>query len=149
MLYALISTLIIVLALICIGLFLYVLDLRDDVSKEKEAVKHQVGIVSEVCFQRDEYKSNLTKERGRNKSVEVRTGFIMEKIAPFTEAFGENPRTAKFLGDPIDFICFNEDEIVFVEVKTGKARLTTKQNRIKRLVEEGKVEFKTIRFDYE
>ncbi len=94
-------------------------------------------------------KSDLTKERGRNKRVEVRTGFIMEKISPFTEAFGENPKNAKHLGDPIDFVCFSEKGITFVEVKTGKARLTPKQNKIKKQVEEGKVFFKTVRFDYE
>ena len=65
------------------------------------------------------------------------------------EAFGENPQNAHHMGSPIDYIVFNEDSIIFVEVKTGKARLTKKQNNIKRLVEEGKVGFKTVRFDYE
>ena len=108
-----------------------------------------IEVIGKLESEIREGKVNLTKERGRNKSVEVRTGFIMEKIAPFTEAFEENPKNAKHLGDPIDFICFNEDEIVFVEVKTGKARLTPKQNKIKKMVEDGKVSFKTVRFDYE
>jgi predicted Holliday junction resolvase-like endonuclease len=91
----------------------------------------------------------LKEAISRNKSVEVRTGFIMEKIAPFTEAFGENPKNVKHLGDPIDYVCFEDDYICFVEVKTGKSRLSSKQNKIKKLIEEGKVNFKTVRYDYE
>ena len=88
-------------------------------------------------------------EKSRSKSVEVRTGFIMEKIAPFTEAFGENLNDIHYLGNPIDYVCFSEDSIVFVEVKTGKSRLSPKQNNIKKLVEDGRVEFKVVRYDYE
>lgn len=94
-------------------------------------------------------RENLRTEKSRSKSVEVKTGFIMEKISPFTKAFGESLDDVHHIGNPIDFICFHEDSIVFVEVKTGKARLTAKQNNIKRLIEEGKVRFKTVRFDYE
>lgn len=108
-----------------------------------------IGVISKLESDIREGKANLTKERGRNKSVEVRTGFIMEKIAPFTEIFGEDPNRAHHMGNPIDYIVFNDDDIVFVEVKTGKARLTPKQNKIKKMVEEGKVSFKTVRFDYE
>lgn len=112
-------------------------------------VEWVVGLLKESELKIDKLIKDLTKERGRNKSVEVRTGFIMEKIAPFTEAFGENPKNVKHLGDPIDYICFDDDVITLIEVKTGKSRLSTKQNKIKRLVEEGKVGFKVVRYDYE
>ena len=136
-----------VMVLLMLGLAIYgIFNEQGKLERYRDIV---VDMITKLESEVKEGKAQLTKERGRNKSVEVRTGFIMEKIAPFTEAFGENPRTAKFLGDPIDFICFNDDEIVFVEVKTGKARLTTKQNKIKKMVEDGKVKFKTVRFDYE
>jgi len=94
-------------------------------------------------------KKDLQTEKSRNKSVEVRTGQIMETMAPFMEVFNHNPKNAHFLGSPIDYIVFNDDEIVFLEVKTGKARTTPKQNNIKKLIKEGKVSFELVRFDYE
>lgn len=97
----------------------------------------------------DKTKKELSKERSRNKSVEVRTGLIMEKMAPFFEGFDHDPKNAQFLGKPIDYIIFNDDEIVFLEVKTGKARATKKQAHIKKLIEDKKVRFELVRFDYE
>lgn len=93
-------------------------------------------------------KEKLQKEISRNKSVEVRTGFIMEKLAPFLEVFKHDPNNVVFIGKPIDMIVFNEDEIVFIEVKTGKSQLITKQRNIKKLIKEGKVKFETVRFGY-
>jgi len=106
----------------------------------------EIVATSEVL---DTVKESLSKERSRNKSVEVRTGLIMEKMAPFFEVFDHDPKNAQFLGNPIDYIIFNDEEIVFLEVKTGKARTTKKQNDIKKLVEAGKVKFELVRFDYE
>ncbi|MCK5017727.1 MAG: hypothetical protein KAS32_11750 [Candidatus Peribacteraceae bacterium] len=97
----------------------------------------------------DSLKEALGKERSRNKSVEVHTGLIMEKMAPFFEMFNHDPKNAHHLGNPIDYIIFNEEEIVFLEVKTGKARTTKKQNNIKKLIEAGKVKWELVRFDYE
>lgn len=113
------------------------------VAKDKSEKLEQLSLAGA------ELTTKLSKEVHRNKSVEVRTGQIMEKMAPFLEVFNHDPRNAQFLGNPIDYIIFNEDEIVFMEVKTGKARATKKQNNIKKLVEEGKVRFELIRFDYE
>jgi len=113
------------------------------VAKDKSEKLEQLSLVG------FELTTKLAKEVHRNKSVEVRTGQIMEKMAPFMEVFNHDPRNAQFLGNPIDYVIFNEDEIVFMEVKSGKARATKKQNNIKKLVEEGKVRFELIRFDYE
>ena len=85
--------------------------------------------------------------KSRSKSTEVRTGAIMERASPFLDIFGENPENIRHLGGEVDYIVFNEDSIVFVEVKTGKSRLSKRQSRIKRLVEEGKVEFKLVRME--
>jgi len=93
-------------------------------------------------------RNELSKQVGRNKSIEVRTGLIMEKLVPFTEVFKYDPSQARFLGSPIDLICFEEDCVVFVEIKTGEARLTDSQKRIKSLVDNGKVKFEIIRIDH-
>lgn len=49
------------------------------------------------------------------------------------------------LGQPIDFIGIGDDTIDFIEVKTGKARLTKAEKKISELVEAGKVRFRLMR----
>lgn len=92
-------------------------------------------------------RSELAKQVGRNKSIEVRTGQIMEKLVPFLDVFKHDPDEIVHLGQPIDFISFSEDEVVIIEVKTGGARLTPKQKAIKKLIEDKKVRFELIRLN--
>ena len=42
------------------------------------------------------------------------------------------------LATPIDFIIFEEEEIIFMEVKTGNSQLNANQRRVKKQVEEKK-----------
>ena len=52
----------------------------------------------------------------QKKSSEVITGQIAEKLAPFLSDFKYNPQNSIFLGQPIDYLVFEEDQIVFVEI---------------------------------
>jgi len=88
---------------------------------------------------------NYDKLLGQKKSSEVRTGKITEQIAPFLEDYPRNPRTARFIGDPIDIVHFDEDKVTFVEVKSGKSQLSKKQRNIRDLIKDGKVEFMIYR----
>jgi predicted Holliday junction resolvase-like endonuclease len=81
----------------------------------------------------------------QKKSSEVRLGKIGENMAPFIEDWPYDHNKFRFLGNPIDGIQFTDYEIIFVEIKTGKSRLTTTQKQIKKLVAEGKVSFATFR----
>ena len=81
----------------------------------------------------------------QTKSSEVIAGQIAEKLAPFLSDFKHDPQNCIFLGQPIDYLVFNEEEIVFVEIKSGNARLTKKQRDIKKLVQNHKVTWKEIR----
>ncbi len=85
-----------------------------------------------------QYESELLSKR-------VLHGKIVEQLAPFLERFRGALRDFRFIGSPIDGIIFGEDEIVFVEVKTGNAKLTEKQKRIKRMVEEKRVRWEEVR----
>lgn len=85
------------------------------------------------------------KDLSQRKSREVLFGQSAEKIAPFLDEFGFDPRDSQFLGQPIDYVVFDEEEVCFVEIKTGKARLTSKQRRIKKLIENKKVSWKELR----
>lgn len=86
-------------------------------------------------------KTQYEKLFGQKKSSEVRTGKIAEQLAPFLENYPLNPANAKFLGDPIDIVSFDDDKITFVEVKSGAADLTKRQRQIRDMIKEGKVDF--------
>lgn len=81
----------------------------------------------------------------QKKSSEVRLGKIGENLAPFTEHWPWDPNNFRFIGSPIDGIQFKDDEIIFVEIKTGKSRLSKYQIKCKELVESGRVTFKSFR----
>lgn len=89
------------------------------------------------------------RELSARKSSEVRVGQISEQILPFLSAWPFDPKNFRFSGDPIDGISYENDRVVFVEIKTGKSRLSKRQENIKKLVKEGKVEFITIRVNEE
>jgi len=91
--------------------------------------------------------ANYGKLLGQKKSSEVRTGKITEQIAPFLEDYPRNPRTARFIGDPIDFVHFDEDKVTFVEVKSGKSQLSKKQRGIRDMIKDGKEEIVVYRVE--
>lgn len=91
------------------------------------------------------YKTKYEKELHYRKSSEVRLGKIGENLAPFTESWPWDTKNFRFLGHPIDGVQFNKDEIVFVEIKTGGARLSKSQKDFRDLVKAGKVSFVTFK----
>lgn len=101
--------------------------------------------LGELQVRLNELANRAQKELHDRKSSEVRLGKIGENMAPFFRDWPYDPNDFRFLGNPVDGIQFNEDAIVFVEIKTGKARLTSSQKNIKRLVKEGKIQFATFR----
>ena len=84
---------------------------------------------------------------GQKKSSEIRTGQIAETLAPFLDTFPYNPKQAHFLGNPIDYIVFADNEVAFVEIKSGKSRLTQGQQHIRNLIKAGKVVWKELRIE--
>lgn len=81
----------------------------------------------------------------QKKSSEVRLGQISEQLVPFLSNFKHDPKRAHFIGQPIDYVVFEDDAITFVEVKSGGAQLTSTQKLIKKLVQDGKVRWEEIR----
>jgi len=86
-----------------------------------------------------------SKELYHRKSSEVRLGKIGENLAPFVKDWPWDPNRFRFLGNPVDGVQFNGDEIIFVEIKTGKARLSRTQKDFRDLVKAGKVSFVTFK----
>ncbi len=103
----------------------------------------------------------MKKQKGRAASAHTQRGQLLEKWCPFLEHPDIDPqwdsKDWQFIGQPIDYLVFNghdnkdknleEGVIVMLDVKSGKAGLTTKQRRIRDLVKAGKIEWKEIRLD--
>ncbi|OHD28356.1 MAG: hypothetical protein A2Y38_26150 [Spirochaetes bacterium GWB1_59_5] len=93
------------------------------------------------------YRGEETAARGDavRRSRAVLTGQIGEQLAPYFPAFPCDPADARFLGKPVDFIAFSGAseglvrEGVFIEVKSGDARLSATERALKEAVEAGRV----------
>ena len=81
----------------------------------------------------------------QKKSSEVRLGHIAETPAPFLDQFDFDPENCTFLGKPIDYISFDDDEITFIEVKSGNSQLNSKQRHIRDQIKAGLVSWKEVR----
>jgi len=93
----------------------------------------------------EKFKTEYEKTLFHRKSSEVRLGKIGENLAPFVEGWPWDPKNFRFLGNPIDGIQFNKDGLVFVEIKTGGARLSRSQKDFRDLIKAGKVAFVTFK----
>ena len=89
-----------------------------------------------------EAKKKVTSQK---KSSEVRLGHIAETLAPFLDQFDFDPETCVFLGKPIDYISFGDDEITLIEVKSGKSQLSAKQKHIRDQVKAKLITWKEVR----
>ena len=89
------------------------------------------------------------REDAMKRSRAVIGGQFSEQLAPYLPGFPYRPTEAKFLGKPTDFIVFeglDEREItavVFVEVKSGNAKLSHTEKSLKQAIDSGKVRFET------
>ncbi len=78
-------------------------------------------------------------------------GQAAEQLVPLTSGFPFDPSESRFLGHPVDYVVFeglNDDgdvEVVLVEVKTGKARLSSRERRVRDAVDAGRVRFQIVR----
>jgi predicted Holliday junction resolvase-like endonuclease len=122
-----------VITFISIGIFLFI---------QNKKLRNENVALSERVMARDE---KINKVNYQRKSSEVRLGKIGENLAPFTEHWPWDANNFRFLGSPIDGVQFTDDEVIFVEIKTGNSRLSKGQKGIKELVDAGKVKFVSFR----
>ncbi len=96
-------------------------------------------------------KLKRAREDALARSTAVVRGQAFEHLAPFTDDFGYRPRDARFLGSPVDLVVFDGldeadvREIVFVEVKTGRSRLSARERAVRKAVLEGRVGWRELR----
>jgi len=89
-----------------------------------------------------------------SRSRAVLSGKVSEQLAPYLPGFKYDPTDVRFLGTPIDLIVFNgagrgdPKEIVFIEIKYGKSNLSSKERKIKELIEKQKIRWELLRISF-
>jgi len=109
--------------------------------KEKKLLSDIADLESRLLEETEARKKIVSQK----KSSEVRLGNIAETLAPFLDQFDFDPETCTFLGKPIDYISFGEEEITLIEVKSGNSQLNSKQRHIRDLVKNKLISWKEIR----
>ncbi len=106
---------------------------------------------SDIVWARE--KAPLLREDAIKKSRAVLGGQFSEQLAPYLPGFNYSPTEARFIGKPIDFVIFKGmdgkeiEEIVFLEVKTGKAGLNHAERTLRDCIEKKKVRWEELRLD--
>ena len=97
-----------------------------------------------------EKSKKLATERATITTTAVNIGKLLEKVLPTMDDFRWSLPDCRFLGDPIDLVTFNGcsqnkiESISFIEVKSGKARLSTKQKRVRDAVQDKRVHYEVF-----
>lgn len=86
------------------------------------------------------------RQEGAQRSRAVLLGALFERLAPFLQRFGHDPRDVRPLFNPLDYVCFDGlterrrvSKITFVEVKSGTSTVSPTQRSIAEAIAEGRV----------
>lgn len=91
------------------------------------------------------------REDAVQRSLAVTAGKVHEQLIPYLPAFPYNPKDVRFLGSPIDLVVFDGlaegrvRRIVFLEVKTGGSGLTSRERRVRDVIQAREVEWAELR----
>jgi predicted Holliday junction resolvase-like endonuclease len=85
------------------------------------------------------------------RSLAVTVGKVSEQLVPYLPGFNYNPKDARFLGSPVDFVVFDGLDagalrrVVFLEVKTGAAALSVRERQVRDAIESGRIAWDELR----
>ena len=139
----------------------HVLYLQEENRLKVREASDLINQIEEITSQNAQKSEEIKKQKSRAASAHTTKGQILEKWCPFLEHPDIDPdweaKNWSFMGNPIDYIVFDwrndktinlaDGKVVMLDVKSGKSQLTTKQRRIRDLIQAGKVEWKTIRLE--
>lgn len=106
------------------------------------------------AMKRDNYWNNqipIHRQEAISQSRAVLGGQFSEQLAPYLPDFPFSPTEVRFLGKPIDFVVFKGsdnkeiEEVVFVEVKSGKSKISPVEKSLKKTIEKKKVSWQEYR----
>lgn len=90
----------------------------------------------------------IERKNAARRSRSSLGGQVLEKISPHLPDFPYDPTELRYIGSPIDFVVFrglNSDsveEVIFLEVKSGKSRVTPRERSV-----QAAIESKNVRWD--
>ncbi|MCH7568750.1 MAG: hypothetical protein IIA87_04990 [Nanoarchaeota archaeon] len=122
------------------------------------AIAYIIGVKAGAFRKHKEWEQILMPEHrkdARMRSRSVIGGQFAENLAPFLPNFKYLPTECKFLGKPIDLIVFKGmdekdiNEIVFLEVKRGNAKLNSQERKLKETIEKKRVRWEEYRIPEE
>jgi len=93
------------------------------------------------------------RENAVQRSLAVTAGKVHEQLVPYLPEFGFNPKDARFLGSPVDLVIFDGlaagqvRRVVFLEVKTGGAALTTRERQVRDVIDAREVVWAELRLN--
>jgi predicted Holliday junction resolvase-like endonuclease len=102
----------------------------------------------------ERWKGRHTQDARRDaamRSQAVTIGKVYEQLIPYLPHFDWNPKDARFVGAPVDFIVFDGlsegkvREVIFVEVKTGTSTLNARERLVRDAITRGRVEWRELR----
>lgn len=74
-------------------------------------------------------------------------GKLLERLAPCFRRFAYDPRDMRCICDPVDYVLFEGltverkvKQITFIEVKSGRSRLSSVQRSVREAVEKGRID---------
>jgi len=141
MIYLLIAAIGIILVLIFVALCLGVLVAE----ARKRADQAETVALARAAEQLKRHEKAIRTDAVK-RSAAVVQGKVAEHLVPFREDFDYNPRDCRFLGSPVDFICFDGmtegtlDRIIFIEVKAGRFKsLSGREQQVRDIIDEGEV----------
>jgi len=87
------------------------------------------------------------------RSQAVTVGKVTEQLIPYFPDFEWNPKDARFLGSPVDFLVFdgladgNVRQVMFVEVKTAGGSLSPRERQVREAIQAGRVAWTELRIE--
>jgi predicted Holliday junction resolvase-like endonuclease len=93
----------------------------------------------------------MIREDAVQRSRAITAGKVHEQVVPYLPGFPYNPKDVRFLGSPVDLVVFDGladgrvERIVFLEVKTGGADLTSRERSVRDAVQAREVEWLEVR----
>lgn len=98
----------------------------------------------------ERWKRDYTKEVRRDavhRSQAATLGKVYEHLIPYLPDFRWNPKDARFIGTPVDFLIFDGlseghvRAVVFVEVKTGTSSMNARERQVRDAIVAHRVEW--------
>lgn len=109
-----------------------------DMLKDKDAIR---GLLKQA------------RQEGAQRSRSTLLGSLFERLAPFLQRFGHDPRDVRPLFNPVDYLCFDGlttnrrvERITFVEVKSGTSTVSPTQRSIAEAISDGRVSTEVWQF---